>query len=244
VLDGGLPSTGYRSGRKRWRETPVMDSIGSTRSAGSRRAEIQPEIVPWDLSPSFRASADCPPATRQASSNASSADDAASHSSKTGSAVVLTLPINAQTVNSVNAYSANGARHSRAMSRQPESEASGFWKRLSLCWEARNLPTTQNGVAKKLGMSQGSVRRWFAGEGFPETDTLIEIARLGRVSIDWLLTGKHHASGVDKDLDDLLEIWERLEGTGREHVVRAARGEAALTSERPGVRRASGEGGN
>lgn len=152
---------------------------------------------------------------------------------------MLTLSINAQTVNSVNAYSANGARHSRAMGRQSESEPSEFWKRLVQCWAARNLPTTQNGIAKKLDMSQGSVRRWFLGEGFPETDTLIQIARLGRVSIDWLLTGKHHPSGVDKDLDDLLEIWEYLDGTAREHVLRAARGEAALSSTPAGARRAT-----
>lgn len=107
------------------------------------------------------------------------------------------------------------------------------------CWSARNLPTTQNGIAKKLDMSQGSVRRWFAGEGYPETETLIEIARLGRVSIDWLLTGKHHASGVDKELDDLIELWDQLEGPSREHIVRSARGEAALV---PGATRRTGSG--
>lgn len=151
---------------------------------------------------------------------------------------MLTQQINAQTVKRVNAYSANWQVHIAGMGRPTESEPSPFWTRLVQCWGARNLPTTQNGIAKKLDMSQGSVRRWFAGEGHPETETLIEIARLGRVSIDWLLTGKHHASGVDKELDDLIEIWDQLEGPSREHIVRSARGEAALTPSAGNTRRA------
>lgn len=150
---------------------------------------------------------------------------------------VLTAPFNAQTVKRVNAYSAKPFGNMASMGRPTESEPSPFWKRLVQSWGARNLPTTQNGIAKRLDMSQGSVRRWFAGEGYPETDTLIKIASLGRVSIDWLLTGKHHSSGVDKDLDDLLDIWDQLDGQAREHVVRSAKGEAAIsTSTRPRAR--------
>lgn len=239
VIDGGL-SVGYRSGRSRLRDTPVSASIAMTRSAGDRPSAIHPEMEPCDFNPSFLAKADCPPAASQASSSATSTGEGSSASDSMEFASVLTPQINAQTVNRVNAYSANHRRTIGSMGRPTESDPSPFWKRLVQCWEARNLPTTQNGIAKKLDMSQGSVRRWFAGEGFPETDTLIEIARLGRVSIDWLLTGKHHASGVDKDLDELLDVWEHLEGPGREHVVRAARGEAALTQpqQQPGVRRA------
>lgn len=222
ALDGGLVSRGYKSGRKRWREIPVAASTASTRSAGSPRAS-QLDTVPCDPSCNSLASADCPPTALHASRSAS----------------LLMRMINAQTVNPVNAYSVKCARNMRSMGRPTESEPSAFWRRLVQCWGARNLPTSQTGVAQKLDMSQGSVRRWFAGEGFPETLTLVEIARLGRVSIDWLLTGKHHASGVDKDLDDLLEIWGRLEGPSREHVVRTARGEDALAQPpRDTIRRA------
>lgn len=212
TVDGVPVSAGYRSGRSRWRETPETASTAKTRSAGTRPAAIQPEIVPCDRRPRARANADCPRTASQASKSAS----------------FDMSRFNAQTVNRVNAYSANPEVHIRGMGRPTESEPSEFWKRLVQCWSARNLPTTQNGIARKLTMSQGSVRRWFAGEGFPETETLIEVARLGRVSIDWLLTGKHHPSGVDKDLDELLDLWEHLDGPAREHVVRSARGEAAL----------------
>lgn len=223
VVDGGL--SGYRSGRSSCRDTPVAASIERTRSAGTRPAAIQPEMVPCDFNPSALARADCPRTAAQAFSSAS----------------LDMNQFNAQTVNHVNAYSANEARQAAFMGRPAESTPSPFWQRLVHCWQARNLPTSQNGVARKLNMSQGSVRRWFAGEGFPETDTLIEIARLGRVSIDWLLTGKHHASGVDKELDDLLDLWDHLEGPSREHVVRAARGEAALAPI-PGQRRSGSTG--
>lgn len=237
VIDGGL-SSGYRSGRKRCRDTPVSFSIAMTRSDGARPDAIQPEIEPCDLSPRRRARADCPPAASQASNSAPSTGDGSL--AEIADCFVLTPPFNAQTVNAVNAHSANLTRNMLGMGRQPESEPSAFWKRLVAAWAARNLPTTQNGIAKRLNMSQGSVRRWFAGEGFPETDTLIKIASLGRVSIDWLLTGKHHASGVDKDLDDLLDIWDHLDGQAREHVVRSARGEAAISTGTTRQRASSG----
>ena len=224
VIDGGL-SIGYTSGRNRWRGTPVAASIANTRSAGARPAAIHPETDPCDFNSRSLASADCPPAASQASKRAANCGAISRED-----ASVLTAPFNARTVNRVNAYSAKRFGNMLPMGRPTESEPSDFWKRLVQCWGARNLPTSQNGIAKRLDMSQGSVRRWFAGEGFPETDTLIRIANLGRVSIDWLLTGKHHSSGVDKDLDDLLDIWDQLDGQAREHVVRSARGEAAISS--------------
>ncbi len=225
-------SSGYKSGRKRWRDTPVRASIAKTRSDGARFIAIHPEMEPCDLSPRLLASADWPPARSQASSNAVSVDGSISLVS------VLTAPFNAPNAKSVNAQTAKRTRNMGGMGRPTESEPAPFWKRLIQCWGARNLPTTQSGIAKRLDMSQGSVRRWYAGEGYPETETLIAIASLGRVSIDWLLTGKHHASGVDKELDELLSIWDRLDGPAREHVVRAARGEAAIsTAEAPGHRR-------
>jgi hypothetical protein len=57
-------------------------------------------------------------------------------------------------------------------------------------WDRQGLPTSQNGVATKLNMSQGSTRRWFTGDGLPDTRQIIDIAQRGRVSIHWLLTGE------------------------------------------------------
>lgn len=68
--------------------------------------------------------------------------------------------------------------------------ASEFWKRLVLAWEARGLPTSQLGVARKLGMSQGSVQQWVRGSSLPTLATAIDIAERGKVCVEWLLTGR------------------------------------------------------
>jgi phage repressor protein C with HTH and peptisase S24 domain len=44
--------------------------------------------------------------------------------------------------------------------------------------------------AEKLGVSEGSVRGWVGGSHEPGAELLRKIARVGRVSIRWLLTGE------------------------------------------------------
>lgn len=137
--------------------------------------------------------------------------------------------INAQTGNAVNAYSNNEARHSYGMGKKAESEPCAFWKRLTEAWETRELPTSQNGVATRLNMSQGSTRRWFTGDGLPETETIMEIARLGKVTVDWLLTGHQPRTPIapGSDLDRLLSIWGNLDTEDKRHILRAAEGQLA-----------------
>lgn len=137
--------------------------------------------------------------------------------------------INAQTGNAVNAYSANASVHSPSMGKRAESEPCAFWKRLAEAWGTRELPTSQNGVATRLNMSQGSTRRWFTGDGLPETETIMEIARLGKVTVDWLLSGHQPKTPIapGSDLDRLLAIWGNLDHDDRSHILRAAEGQLA-----------------
>jgi len=137
--------------------------------------------------------------------------------------------INAQTANVINAYCNNGSVHSSAMGKRAESEPSAFWKRLTEAWGNRELPTSQNGVATRLNMSQGSTRRWFTGDGMPETETIMEIARLGKVTVDWLLSGHQPKTPIapGSDLDRLLTIWGKLDDDERSHILRAAEGQLA-----------------
>lgn len=152
--------------------------------------------------------------------------------------------INAQIVNSVNAYTANVVPHDYFVGKQPESAPSAFWIRLTEAWKKRGHPTTQNGVATKLKMSQGSTRRWYTGEGLPETEVIREIAELGGVTIDWLLNETLPKSPIGKqtELGRLMEIWEHLDKSGKEHVYEAAQGQLAL--QKPEVRQlhATGNG--
>lgn len=209
--DGEPVSRGYKSGRKRCRETPDTSSIDKTRSAGTRSAASQSDTEPCDLSPNLRAKALWPPTALQASSSASR---------------VMTA-INAHTDNGVNADSGNTVQQAIRMGRKAESEPSAFWRRISEAWEEQELPTSQNGIAQKLKMSQGSVARWYHGEGLPELETAIDIAERGRVCVDWLLTGRAPKYPLSKDplIRELFEICDQLTDTGRRALLRAARGE-------------------
>lgn len=78
-------------------------------------------------------------------------------------------------------------------------------------------------------MSQGSTRRWYVGDGLPETRQLIEIARLGRVSVHWLLTGEGQESiNLDPETARLLKHWGALLPDGRTAVLRTAKLEHAV----------------
>lgn len=46
---------------------------------------------------------------------------------------------------------------------------------------------TQELIARKLNMTQGNVSKWVTGPQIPTVDTLFEIAKAYRVSVDWLL---------------------------------------------------------
>ena len=89
---------------------------------------------------------------------------------------------------------------------------------------ARINAQPDNGVN---AMSQGSVGRWYHGEGFPEMDTCIELAERGRVCVDWLLTGRLPKYPISRDsaMREIFETCQALDDDGRTAVLRAARGE-------------------
>lgn len=214
----GRAVSGYRSGRKRWRDTPDTDSTDNVLSAGTRPLEIQLDTVLCAPKPRRRASAVCPPTDLHASSSAARG---------VSSVVSVMTPINAQTVEYVNAESGNARTQTMRMGRKSESEPSAFWRRLIDAWSEQDLPTSQNGVATKLKMSQGSVGRWFHGEGLPELETCIDIAGRGRVCVEWLITGNLPKYPISRDavLREIFETCVSLDDAGRAIVLRAAKGE-------------------
>lgn len=44
--------------------------------------------------------------------------------------------------------------------------------------------------AKRYGIAQPSSRKWLVGEGYPDIDKLIDLAKWGKTTVDWLLTGR------------------------------------------------------
>lgn len=137
--------------------------------------------------------------------------------------------INAYSVYTVNACGVNAVTHAPVVGKRAASKPSEFWQRLAKAWEKQGLPTSQNGVATRLNMSQGSTRRWYTGEGYPEIEQLKEIARLGKCSIHWLLTNEGPESvNLDPDTAALLRHWAILTPEARTTVLRTARGEHAM----------------
>lgn len=45
-------------------------------------------------------------------------------------------------------------------------------------------------LAQTLQLSQKGVRKWLEGEGFPTFERCVQLARMGDVSIEWLVTGR------------------------------------------------------
>lgn len=172
-------------------------------------------MVPCDFNPSFSASACWLPAI--------------SHALR--SAVLLIPLFNADSGYRVNAYSVNSAAHNLVMGRPTETKASEFWCRIVEAWSEQGLPTSQNGIAKKLDMSQGSVRRWFTGDGLPTLETTTDIASRGRVCVEWILTGRGEKRPLTEDpqLRALLEVWNQLGKESRAHVLRTASNELAAS---------------
>jgi hypothetical protein len=220
---------GYRSGRSSCRDIPVRASTARTRSAGTRLVAIHREMLPCELKPKPRASALWPPMALHALSIADTALES------WGSDLDMNI-FNADFVRSVNAYSGNGLPQTRGMPREPELEPSAFWRRLVEAWDEQGLPTSQLGIAKKLGfIGNGTTGRWYRAETLPQADELITLAKHGKVTVDWLLTGNEPKRPIspDSDLGRLLRIWSDLKPENRPHVLEAAEGKQALQDKRP-----------
>lgn len=218
-------SAGYKSGRKRCLETPEMDSIASTRSAGTLPLEIQPDTVPCELKPKARAKAVCPPTALHASSNAS----------------LVIRQINAYSDKYVNADSGNTALQNGRMGKTI-LEPSKFWLRLEEALGEKWAPLNPNSVAKRLKssmsttgrMSQGSVHRWFTGHGLPELATALYMSKEAGVCVDWLLNNVKPKYPISNDpvLKELFETCEDLtDPQARDRVLECARGELSKQRE-------------
>ncbi len=98
-------------------------------------------------------------------------------------------------------------------------------KRLEILMKAKNLSTAQ--LAKTLGVSYNTVRKWITGQRFPKEDKLKDLTEFFGVSADYLLFGKSDgifpkfnevmALPPNKRFDKMIEI--AREETGCPYVV-------------------------
>lgn len=90
-------------------------------------------------------------------------------------------------------------------------------------------------IARKLGYkSQSPIAKWFDGESYPSVEVLLNIARITKVNLHWLLTGEGETT-TDRFaffgsalLMPLLELTE-LRQTPMEELVRLLVRESLLT---------------
>ena len=64
------------------------------------------------------------------------------------------------------------------------------------------LGITQAELARKLGLTRSSINGWEMGLSVPSTQYIVELAKLFRVSTDYLLGMEH---GAVLNIDDLTE---------------------------------------
>lgn len=73
-----------------------------------------------------------------------------------------------------------------------QSEKQLFVKRLVELAEELGYPEhgRQTQLAKRYGLAQPSVRKWFTGEAMPSHEIAVDLCRRSLISYEWLMTGR------------------------------------------------------
>jgi SOS-response transcriptional repressor LexA len=115
----------------------------------------------------------------------------------------------------------------------------GFVERVRQCLSASNIPQ----IAEKLGLEKQTVYNWQKGS-LPRPEKIEQIANLGQVSLDWLLTG-NEKKPIKFHLEPYADTIQRLanqegidfESTVKKLIREALHGRNALGEgvEQPGI---------
>ncbi|MDA8166068.1 MAG: helix-turn-helix transcriptional regulator [Desulfobacteraceae bacterium] len=89
----------------------------------------------------------------------------------------------------------------------------------------RQLGRSQKRLGQDLGgLSISSISGYEAGEAYPSPDVLARIARMGEVSLDWLVTGEEGGSGgTDYRLEEVGRIWVTASEPAKNEIYQRAR---------------------
>ena len=86
-----------------------------------------------------------------------------------------------------------------------------FGEKLQTIRKEKHL--SQEGLAEMLGVSRQAVSKWELGEGYPEVDKLLLLAKKLNISLDSLLGGENTATISEKDKpSDTIRIISPHEG--------------------------------
>lgn len=104
----------------------------------------------------------------------------------------------------------------------PNSAA--FSSRLEEACSEKRMPLRgrQSAIARKLQVTQQAVRKWRAGEAYPDMSRAIELANWLEVNVVWLLqgTGPKRGERIDDSLRLVAEAIEHLPTDERARVLR------------------------
>lgn len=89
----------------------------------------------------------------------------------------------------------------------------------------RVLGLSQADFANKIGISRITLARYESGERQPDAGVLLQISRIFKISIDWLLTGQGEMFIKQEERNEAQELLDELERIrrdyGEEHYRRA-----------------------
>jgi phage repressor protein C with HTH and peptisase S24 domain len=93
----------------------------------------------------------------------------------------------------------NKIRHMRSnqAAAAKNSEREVFISRLKSVVEAFG---SNSAFAREIGSAESTIRRWLAGTVEPKYDSLVAIANVANVSLEWLMTGKEDADSPIKPI--------------------------------------------
>lgn len=130
----------------------------------------------------------------------------------------------------INATTQSGIRFTEDWCMPRPAKTSDFWKRWMKAREDAGLPeATQAQIAKELDghvSHQSAVTNWKTGPKLPQIKTVIEMARIAKTSVDWLLTNEIHDFSQPKDdpiLKELMTFWKKLTPDSKGHVLHQAK---------------------
>jgi transcriptional regulator with XRE-family HTH domain len=103
-----------------------------------------------------------------------------------------------------------------------------FWDRVDQGIETEN--TSYSYIAKRLGKRESTVSGWHRGTKkiIPPADCAVEIAKILKTTVEYLVTGKPPA-GLSSEALEVARATEQLNGAGKQAALAAVRGlEAAF----------------
>jgi transcriptional regulator with XRE-family HTH domain len=105
-----------------------------------------------------------------------------------------------------------------------ETEKIAFSQRLNMVADMLSIPpkgeNRQKLLGKMFGVSQEAARKWLAGEGLPQMQKCIEIAKKASVSIEWLLTGRGIAQYENTPEAQVLKAMQNMDAATKYQAVK------------------------